>query len=258
MTLSIQRPPGAADALFHRFEHPQPPLNSQLTIAADECVVVVHNGVVLGIAPPGMHWLHPQPFPFLIPAIVGDNAVQAELWFVKTAPVTGIQFGGALPAVVEPGTTVKCICRTFGDFALTVRDPARFVTSCVGSALTDPEPVLGWVKGLVMRQFAGAFAKEVEGGKSVQSRDLVPAVLDRIAGELGELDGMGFAVPNFGNATVTVSEDDMAALRDAKVQAAMAKGMPPARAATLKCSRCSKPHDAGRFCVDCGGALATG
>lgn len=258
MTLSIQRPPGATDALAHRFPNPQPPLNSQLTVAADECVVVVCNGAVLGIAPPGVHWLHPQPFPFLLPAIVGGNAVQAELWFVKTAPIAGLQFGGALPTVTEPGTKVMCTCRAFGEFALTARDPARVVAACVGANATDAEPLLAWVKGLVMRQFASAFAKEVESGKSIQARDLVAAVLDRVAGELGELDGTGFGVPLFGTARVTVSEDDLAALRDAKVQAAMAQGIPPARPVTLRCSRCSKPHEAGRFCVDCGGALATG
>lgn len=258
MTLSIQRPPDAVAALVHRFDHPQPPLNSQLTVAADECVVVASNGVVLGLVQPGVYWLHPQPLPFLASVIVGGNAVQAELWFVRTIPMMGIRFGGALPAFVEPGTNVQCTGRVMGDFSIAVRDPARVVTACVGASFTDAEPLLAWVKQVVMRQLGGALEKEVAGGKSLLARDLMPGALDRVAGELGELESSGLAVTRFGDVMLNFPEDDVAALRDAKVQAALAKGMPPARTLSLRCSKCSKPHEGGRFCVDCGGALANG
>lgn len=259
MTLVIQRPAAAVNDLLHRSEHTQSPLNSQLIVAADECVVVASNGAVLGVVPPGMHWVHPQPFPFLVPAIVNASVLQAELWFVKTQPVSGIAFGGALPGVREPGTKVVCACRTFGDFALVACDPARLVSSCVGNGMSDAAPVLAWVKQLVMRQFASAFASEVEGGKSLTSPGLAPAVLERVQGELGELDAMGLSVSRFGNATITLSEDDRAAVRDAKMQAVQeAMSVKQAELAGLRCTRCSKAHEGGRFCVDCGGSLAAG
>lgn len=259
MTLVIQRPAEAANDLLVRSEHTQSPLNSQLIVAADECVVVVSNGVVLGTVPPGMHWVHPQPFPFLVPAIANASVLQAELWFVKTVPVMGLQFGGSLPGVREPGTKVMCVCRTFGDFALVVRDPALLIRSCLSNAMSDGAPVLGWVKQLVMRQFASAFAAEVESGKSLLSPALVPAVLERVMGALGELDAMGLGVSRFGEATISLSEDDRAAVRDAKLQAAQeAMAAKQAQIAGLRCTRCSKAHEGGRFCVDCGGSLAAG
>lgn len=257
MNLSIQRPPEAAAELVHRFANTLPPMNAQLIVAADEVVVVMSNGAALGVAPPGTHWLHPQPFPFLAPALVGGSSFRVELWFVKTVPIAGVQFGGSLPSVREPGTKVMCACRAFGDFALVVRDPARLVTACVGASMTETAALLGWVKQSVLRQFGSAFAKEVEGGKSVQSPALVPAVLDRVAGELGELETMGLGVSRFGDATVSVSEGDMAALRDAKLQAALEAHPPKPASAGLRCGRCSKPHDGGRFCVDCGGGLVS-
>ncbi|HEX7600550.1 MAG TPA: SPFH domain-containing protein [Polyangiaceae bacterium] len=262
MTLVIQRPDDAG-GLVHRFENTLPPINSQLVVNADESVVVISNGAVLGVVPPGMHWLHPQPFPFLLPAIVGGNAFQTELWFVKSIPMVGIRFGGALPEVVDRVTQLAVSPRTMGDFSLVVRDPARLVAAMVGMSTGDLEPVLRWVKTLVLRQLGAAVGKEVEGGKDVLSPGLVPDALDRVAGELGELESSGLAVTRFGEVMLTFSEADITALKDARVAAAKAKiaaaqAPKPAAASTLKCSKCSKVHEGGRFCVDCGGALGVG
>jgi len=262
MTLVIQRPDDAG-GLVHRFENTQPPINSQLVVNADDCVVVASNGAILGVVQPGMHWLHPQPFPFLLPAIVGGNAFETELWFVKSKPMVGIRFGGPLYEVVDPVTQLAVSPRTMGDFSLLVRDPARLVTAMLGMSGDDLDPVLLWVKAIVLRQLGTAVAQEVMGGKDVLSPALVPAALDRVAGELGELESSGLAVTRFGEVMLTFSEADITALKEARLAAAKAKiaaaqAPKPAAASTLKCSKCSKVHEGGRFCVDCGGALAAG
>jgi membrane protease subunit (stomatin/prohibitin family) len=264
MTLSIQRSPEASNALLERFENPQPPINSQLTVANDECVVVALNGAVLGVVPPGVHWLHPQPFPFLVPAIVGGNLVQAELWFVKTVTMVGIRFGGALGSVTDPLTNVECMPRAIGTFALTVRDPVRVVQGCMGQGI-DAEPLLAWAKQVVMRQLASALGIEVAGGRSVLAQDLIPAVLERLPGELGELEESGLAATHFGEVMLSFSEEDRTALSDAqkravqaKLAAAVAAAAAPAAAPPRRCTQCGRPHEGGRFCVDCGGALASG
>jgi len=262
MTLVIQRPDDAG-GLVHRFENTQPPINSQLVVNADECVVVASNGAILGVVQPGMHWLHPQPFPFLLPAIVGGNAFETELWFVKTIPMVGIRFGGALSSVLDPGTQIAVSPRTMGDFSLVVRDPSRLVAAMLGQGNGDLDPLLGWVKTLVLRQLGAAIGQEVEEGKGILSPGLVPAALDRVAGDLGELESSGLHVTRFGEVMLSFSEADMTALKAAQVAAAKAKitaaqAPTPAAASTLKCSRCSKVHEGGRFCVDCGGALGVG
>jgi membrane protease subunit (stomatin/prohibitin family) len=261
MTLSIQRSPEASTALLERFENPQPPINSQLTVANDECVVVTLNGAVLGVVPPGVHWLHPQPFPFLVPAIVGGNLVQAELWFVKTVTMVGIRFGGALGCVTDPTTNVECTPRAMGSFALTVRDPVRVVQGCMGQSI-DGEQLVNWAKGIVTRKLASALAIEVEGGRSVLAQDLMPAVLERLPGELGELESSGLAATHFGEVMLNFSEEDRTALSDASKRAVQAKlaamaAAPAAQAPAARCTRCGRPHDGGRFCVDCGGPLAS-
>jgi membrane protease subunit (stomatin/prohibitin family) len=262
MTLSIQRSPEAGTALLERFENPQPPLNSQLTVANDECVVVALNGAVLGVVPPGVHWLHPQPFPFLVPAIVGGNLVQAELWFVKTVTLVGIRFGGALSSVTDPVTSITCTPRAMGTFALTARDPVRVIQACMGQNLTDADPLVGWAKQVVTRKLASVLASEVEGGRSILAQDLMAAVLERLPGELGELESTGLVATHFGEVTLNFSEEDRTALSDANKKVAMAKLAAIAAAAApapgQRCTRCGRPHESGRFCVDCGGPLTSG
>jgi membrane protease subunit (stomatin/prohibitin family) len=263
MTLSIQRSPEASTALLERFANPQPPINSQLTVANDECVVVALNGAVLGVVPPGVHWLHPQPFPFLVPAIVGGNLVQVELWFVKTVTLVGIRFGGPLSSVTDPVTNVTCTPRAMGAFALTVRDPTRVVQGCMGQSLNDAEPLVNWAKQLVTRKLASVLASEVEGGGSILAQDLIPRVLERLPGELGELERSGLAATHFGEVMLSFSDEDRTALSDASKKVAQAKLAAIAAAAAVTapavcCTRCGRPHEGGRFCVSCGGPLASG
>jgi membrane protease subunit (stomatin/prohibitin family) len=259
MTLSIQRSPEASTALLERFENPQPPINSQLTVASDECVVVALNGAVLGVVPPGVHWLHPQPFPFLVPAIVGGNLVQAELWFVKTVTMVGIRFGGALGSVIDTLTQVECTPRAMGTFALTVRDPVRVVQGCMGQGI-DGERLVNWAKGIVTRKLASLLASEVAGGRSVLGPDLIPAALERLPGEVGELESAGVAASHFGEVMLSFSDEDRTALSDASKRVVQAKlaamAAPAVQAPARRCTQCGRPHDAGRFCVDCGGPLA--
>src|ERR1700738_208338 len=108
MTLAIQCPPETRAALLCRYPNGQCPLSSQLTVGPDECVVVTAHGGVVGVVPPGSHWLHPESLPFLSTAVVGGSTVQADLWFVKTVPLQGVKMGGLFGKVVDPGTNVPC------------------------------------------------------------------------------------------------------------------------------------------------------
>jgi membrane protease subunit (stomatin/prohibitin family) len=262
MTLSIQRSPEASNALLERFAHAQPPINSQLTVANDECVVVALHGAVIGVVPPGVHWLHPQPFPFIVPAIVGGNLVDAELWFVKTVTLVGIQFGGPLTSVTDPKTNVTCTPRAMGTFALTVRDPTRVVQGCMGQSLNDAEPLINWTKKIVKRALASVLTSEVESGRSILAQDLMPAVLERLPSELGELESTGLVATHFGEVMLNFSDEDRTALSDANKKVAMAKlaamAAQAAQAPAVRCTRCGRPHEGGRFCVACGGPLAGG
>jgi hypothetical protein len=179
--------------------------------------------------------------------------------------MVGIRFGGPLSEVVDRVTQLAVNPRSVGDFSLVVCDPARLVVAMLGMSSDEFEPVLRWVKGLVLRQLGAAVFVEVDGGKSVRAPDLIRAALHRVAGELGELESSGLAVTGFGEVLLSFSEEDiqaltaatkkiaMAKLEESKAQAANKPPTPPS--STFRCSRCFKEHDAGRFCVECGGPL---
>ena len=183
MTTVLQRPPGAANDLFWAAPRAEVPINSQVVVGPDECVVAHLDGAVLGVLPPGSHWLHPQPFPFLAAAVSGGVNIRAELWFVRTSPVAGIQFGGTLGTLVDLKTGVRCSPRGFGEYALAVADPTAFVRACLGMTAAEPGPVVAWVTAAVARKAAGAFANLVEvERKGVLDASIAPHVAEALGG----------------------------------------------------------------------------
>jgi membrane protease subunit (stomatin/prohibitin family) len=127
---------------------------SQLTVDSDECAVFFKDGRVVGVLPPGRHTMQSQNIPFLnglVTSFTGGNVFIAEVYFVKTAPVRGVQFGGPIGEMLDPMTQEQVTPRIFGEFALVVTDPVRFVVGYSGQGATgDNDEVLAWVKGLFM------------------------------------------------------------------------------------------------------------
>jgi membrane protease subunit (stomatin/prohibitin family) len=266
MTPMIQRPAEHASALFWCARTPPTPfpLSSQLVVGTGECVVAHLDGSILGVIPPGNHWLHPQPFPFLAPSVVGGASIRAELWFVRTSRMAGLPIGGSLAQVTDPGTQVPCNPRGFGDYSLTVVDPAKLVRSSLGQAANDPAPLLGWVTSVLARTLSAAFGRLVEiEGVGVLDGSLIPRLSQALDGQLGEIEAAGVKFGGLGSYQVNLSEEDAQAVRrvtTAKAEAARAaKIAKMEQAATIvalqRCARCGSPQDAGRFCTACGASL---
>jgi membrane protease subunit (stomatin/prohibitin family) len=262
MTLVIQRAPEAAGSLIHRFASAQLPLSSQLIVGQEDCVVVQSCGSVLGIVPPGNHWLHPQPFPFLASAVGSGNAVQAELWFVRMTPLSGIKMGGLLGTVLDSGTNIRCTVRGFAEYGIVVADPGRIVSSLLAQSSADAEALFQWTSQQLLKRLGAALVTLVEiEHVRVLANDLGTKLGERVT-DLRELEPWGARFQGLGEIRINFAEDDHKALMkvtreqaEAK-RAAMVKAIAQASApAALHCTRCSKAHEAGRFCIECGGPL---
>lgn len=251
MSMTIQRPADAATALCWPAPKTPFPINSQLVVGPEECVVASLDGVILGVIPPGNHWLHPQPFPFLGKSVVGDASLRAELWFVRTTRIAGLQLGGPLASVVNPVTQVPCHPRGFGELSLVVLDAPRLVTSIMGQ-FTGAEAAIDWVKSVVMRKVVAAFVTLVEiENVGVLDMKLPLRLQEAVEGQLGELEPAGLKFGGLGSFHVSFSDEDAAALKGAMVKKAAA-----ARASRA-CAGCGASRDAGRFCTACGTAYAS-
>jgi membrane protease subunit (stomatin/prohibitin family) len=134
------------------FKHPNQniPMYSQITVDSDECAVFFRDGRVYGVLPPGRHTLHTQNIPFLnqiVQKFTGGDVLIAEVFFVKTAPIRNVPFGGSCGEVEDPFTGLQVPLRIFGEFSVVVTDPVRFIVGYHGQAQGgDNEATLKWIK----------------------------------------------------------------------------------------------------------------
>src|ERR1700722_10626928 len=117
---TLQRPTEAKTALFWHAPGERIPVGSALVVGDQECVVASLNGTILGVIATGAHTLAPPSFPFLAPSIDASSTVGAELWFVRTSELHGIQIGGPLSTVRSESENLEVTPRLAGDYSLKV------------------------------------------------------------------------------------------------------------------------------------------
>jgi membrane protease subunit (stomatin/prohibitin family) len=249
---SIQRAPEAASQLYYRVAS-QFPIGARLDVDPQDQVVIIQYGAVLGVLPPGSYGLHPQALPMIARAVSGPT-LDAELWFVRALPMRGFRVGGALGSFVDSATGVECNVRMMAQYALAVDDPARFAVTCIGGGPTfeSPDGLVGWVNSVVLRHAKELVGRAVsEGASLAKLHDVQTRLVDQLLPALQALEAPGLRVASVDDVTLMLPEDDMRNLQRAAVEAARNRMQ-----SSLACTRCGAAHPGGRFCTQCGGALA--
>lgn len=222
------------------FKHPDQnfPFWSQLTVDSDECAVFFKDGKVQGVLPPGRHTLSTQNIPFLnnlINKFTGGDVFISEIFFVKTAPVRSIPFGGPIGDMLDPLTQEQVIPRIFGEFSLVVTDPVRFIIGYTGQAAQgDNDQVLHWVKGLFMNGVKTTLGElcEVEGKSVLQAVSLTTKLSNAFIANAPDLNEIGVRILQMGQFNINFSEEDRQRLVAANAEVAKAnRGVKIAEAA---------------------------
>ena len=150
--MMIARPDNLKQLIVYKHPDQNVPMYSQLTVDSDECAVFFTHGRVRGVLPPGRVTLQSQNIPFLnslVTSFTGGNVFIAEIFFVKTAPVRSVPFGGPIGDMIDPLTGEQVTPRIFGEMSIVVIDPVRFIVGYSGQAAAgDNNVVLDWIKGL--------------------------------------------------------------------------------------------------------------
>jgi membrane protease subunit (stomatin/prohibitin family) len=228
--LFVARPDDKKHLIVYKHPDQNIPLGNRVTIDQDECAVFFKNGVVMGVLGPGQAPIDAQNIPFLAPLInsfTGGNALIAELFFVKTMPVRGITFGGPAGDIVDPSTGFQVPIRIFGEFAVQVVDPARFVIGYVGQAAAaqDNDTVLKWVRDRFLNSVTTVLTElcELE-EKSVR---LVVNNKERLAQAFMQrtpnLNEIGIRIVEMGKLEPNIPEEYMQQLRAAEKELADAR-----------------------------------
>ena len=226
--MAIARPDGQKALIVYKHPDQNIPMYAQLTVDSDECAVFFKDGRVVGVLPPGRHTLQSQNIPFLnsiVTSFTGGNVFIAEVFFVKTAPVRGISFGGPIGDMIDPLTGEQVMPRIFGEFSLVVTDPVRFVVGYTGQAAQgDNDAVLDWVKGLFMNGVKATIGQvcEVEGKSVLQAVSLTQKLALAFVASAPDLNESGIRILQMGQFTLNFSEEDRQRLVDANAEVAKA------------------------------------
>jgi membrane protease subunit (stomatin/prohibitin family) len=227
----IARPDEKKHLIVYKWPDSNIPLLTQLTIDSDECAVFFKNGQCHGVLPGGQrHTLSTQNLPFLnnfINEFTGGNMFIAEIFFVKIQPVRGIPVGGPIGDMIDPLTQEAVTPRMFGEFAVQVTDPARFIIGYVGqaAAVEDNEQILDWVRKLFLRgvkQVIGEIC-EVQEISLLQLTSRTELMADGFQKRCPSLEEMGMRVAEMGNFNINFSKEDKQRLQEAQGEMAKAR-----------------------------------
>jgi membrane protease subunit (stomatin/prohibitin family) len=227
--MMIARPDQLKHLIVYKHPDQNIPMYSQLTVDSDECAVFFKDGKVVGVLPPGRHTMQSQNIPFLnnlITSFTGGNVFIAEVFFVKTAPVRSIPFGGPIGDMLDPLTGEQVIPRIFGEFSLVVTDPVRFIVGYSGQGATgDNDFVLQWIKGLFMNGVKTTLGElcELEGKSVLQAVSLTQKLAQAFVNKAPDLNDIGVRILQMGQFNINFSEEDRQRLVQANAEIAKAQ-----------------------------------
>src|SRR6185503_19194285 len=228
--MMIARPDNVKHLVVYKHPDQNVPMYSQLTVDSDECALFFKDGQYKGYLPPGRHTLQTQNIPFLnslITSFTGGNVFIAEIFFVKMQPVRGVTFGGPLESMEDPILFEFVTPRIFGEFALQVVDPVRFVIGYHGQAAgaQDNDVILNWIKGKFFMSVKTVIAQTCSqqqksmlnlGGMSME-------LSQRIIASAPNCEEIGVKILEIGNFNINFSAEDQKLLRDANKERGAAR-----------------------------------
>jgi hypothetical protein len=228
--MMIARPDHLKPLIVYKHPDQNIPFWSQLTVDSDECAVFFKDGRYVGHLPPGRHTLQTQNIPFLnniVNKFTGGDVFIAEIFFVKMQPIRGVPFGGPLESMEDPILFEFVTPRIFGEFALVVVDPVRFIIGYHGqmSGSQDNDQILGWVKGkffLSVKTVIGQLC--VQQQKSLLNMaGMSMEIAGRIQQSAPNLEEIGIKILEIGNFNINFSAEDKQMLQEANKKRAEAR-----------------------------------
>jgi hypothetical protein len=240
----VARPEGTAGLLARVSSVP---LGGTLVVAPEDVAVLERGGAAILALGPGTHELTVEATPQIAEIAFGD-VLDAELWFVRTAPLFGVRVGGPAGDVVDAASGIYLRPRFSAEVAVAVADPSLFVGALASGGLPDEsDALLAFVRTHVLeaaRRTLGAVCASGTGNLG-DLEQLLPQVIEQIPLHLADLDGLGLSVGAFSNVSLTVSAQESSALAAARLGGAASRVRP------IHCPRCGA-QARGAYCTQCG------
>ncbi|MCC6527505.1 MAG: SPFH domain-containing protein [Polyangiaceae bacterium] len=213
--LMIARPDNAKHLIVYKHPDQTIPFWSQLTVDSDEGAVFFKDGQVMGLLGPGRHTLQTQNIPFLsnlVDKFTGGNVFISEIFFVRSQPIRELKFGGRVGSMIDPVTDLPCDPRIFGEYALQILDPIRFIVAYAGQAASarDNDQIGKWIADQFMKGVSEVLAAicmdEQTSIVAIASRK--QTLSQRFMQGCPTLDHIGVRITELGNFNITLDEKD--------------------------------------------------
>lgn len=192
---------------------------SQVTVEADELVVLFRDGVAHYVLPPGRWTLDSYELPILsnfLDSRTGGNFFLTELYFVTIRELTNLPFAGSIDNVVDPQSNIAVSLKADGSYSLKVTDPKILVTRLAGTGATDSGRVTTWVTGILMKVLRTAVVEEILSqrwpmlGIVQHSDEIEVKVMERL---VPQLQTYGLSIVRFGDFLVELPTADAETLK---------------------------------------------
>jgi len=217
----IARPDEAKDLLVFKWPDRTIPMKAQLTVGQDEVALFYKDGKFVGKLDAGRHTLETQNIPFLsvlMDSFTGGNVLMAEVWFITTREIGGMQFGGRIGDVEDPKSGMAIGTMVHGDFSIQVEDPMKVIGFFGQRSWSTDEEFVGWFKNQLLKvirdRIAEMLVKQNMPLLNVTSGALTEEIEQLvIEGCKPHLSPYGMRVVRLGNFVVAIKEEDEVQLK---------------------------------------------
>jgi membrane protease subunit (stomatin/prohibitin family) len=215
----IARPDSAKEDILYKWPDLTIRRLTQVTVEPDETAIFIKEGKVAGTLPQGRSTLDGALIPFLgdiVDWASGGNMYRAELYFIGTREFVNLPFGGPIDNIEDPETGLAVGLRVFGDYALSVINPAALILTLVGTRQASNELVTDWAREQILKTLRTGVVRKLTAEKwpvlgiAGRTADIEAALLADVQ---GALTPYGLKVTRLGNVTISLKPEDEQTLK---------------------------------------------
>ncbi len=215
----IARPDAAKDEILYKWPDLTIRKLTQVTVEPDETAIFFKEGKMAGILPQGRSTLDGALIPFLgdiVDWASGGNMYRAELYFVGTREFVSLPFGGPIDNIEDPETGLAVGLRVFGEYALSVSDPAALILKLVGTRQATNELITDWAREQILKALRTGVVRKLTAEKwpvlgiSARTAEIEASLLADVQ---APLQPYGLHVTRLGNVTISLTPEDEQTLK---------------------------------------------
>jgi membrane protease subunit (stomatin/prohibitin family) len=215
----IARPDEAKDDILFKWPDQTIRKLTQVTVQPDETAIFIKEGKLAGALPPGRSTLDGALIPFLgdiVDWASGGNLYRCELYFVGTREFVSLPFGGAIDNIEDPETGLAVGLRVFGEYALTVSDPAALILKLVGTRQATNDLITDWAREQILKAIRTGVVRKLTAekwpvlGLAARTGEIETALLSDVQEPLAPY---GIHITRLGNVTISLKPEDEQTLK---------------------------------------------